>query len=119
VSKSIDKNRLATAVAVLMAVSFGLLSLAKYTRPLGLSHPHSSALANARLHLTRNTIEEVSPTGPRLWALAMPVGRLLVGGAAAQMLLRQIVLAAGIWPESGQNQHRRIPAPSPDDHPSI
>jgi hypothetical protein len=101
-----------------MAVSFGLLSLAKYTRPLGFSHPHSSALANTRLHLTRNTIEEVSPTGPRLRALAAPVGRLLAGLDAIQMA-RPAVLAAGIWPESGQIQHRRIPAPSPDDHTSI
>jgi len=118
VSKSTDKSRLATAVVVLMAVSFGLLSLAKYTRPLGSSYPHSSALATARLHLTCRAIEEVSPTGPRLRALATPVGRLLVSLDATQ-IPRPAVLAAGIWPESGQFQHRRIPAPSPDDHAPI
>jgi hypothetical protein len=120
VSKSTDKNRLATAVVVLMAVSFGLLSLAKYTRPLlRLSHSHSFAFANARLHLTRNAIEEASPTGSRLRALASPAKRLLVGLEATQMLLRPVVITIGIWPESGQLQHRRIPASSPDDPASI
>jgi len=118
VSKSTDKSHLATAVVVLMAVSFALLSLTKYTRPLGPSHLHSTALAQARLHLSCRAIEELSPTGSRLRASASPIRRLLAGVDATPMP-RRMVVAAEIWPESGQIQHRRIPAPSPDDHTSI
>jgi hypothetical protein len=118
VTKPTDKNRFATAVVLMMAVSFGLLSLARYTRPLKVSHPRSLASTDARPHLTRNAIEEVSPTGPRLtasgWSTRSPVALDEI-----RTHLQLTVVSAGIWPESGQIQHRRIPAPSPDAPASV
>lgn len=114
-SKSTDNGRLVTAIVVLVVVSFGLLSLVQHTRPLsGLGHSHSS-LAKARLHFTRNAIEEVSPTGPRLPTLAWPIVRSGAELGANRIPQRPAMLAAATWFALGHVQHRRIPATSADD----
>ncbi|MGO9059355.1 MAG: hypothetical protein ACLQU2_18505 [Candidatus Binataceae bacterium] len=119
-NQSTDKGRFVSATVLLIALSFGLLSLAQYARPLHhLSHAHCCALAHARLNLTRNVIEEVSPTPPRLPAPAWLSKRLLVSLVAPRIVPGQAVPTADVWPESGPIQRRRIPASSPDDPASL
>jgi hypothetical protein len=114
VKTTATKGRFATAIVLLIALSFGCLTAVQFVRPLqGLTHSDSPGLATFHLKFTRHAIEEVSPGGPE------PVLRLLATGLLTDLIAPLFespgkFRLANIWPEFGQIRHRRV-LPSSDD----
>jgi hypothetical protein len=118
---SIKKGRpVSVAMVLVIALLFGLLSSAQYTRFLcSLSSARICSFTNPRLGLTRYAIKEVGPSKPELAAISVFALGSLPGIDTCRTPLRPAAAVRKVWPQPGQIQHRRIPARSPDDPDSL
>jgi hypothetical protein len=115
VSAFTKKGRLATALILVIAVSFGLLRTAQCARALrALARAQACADTHRNLGFGAHAIVLMGPSAPQLPRLAR--GQWLRPGVdGGQGLSDPAVAAAHSWPENGRSLHRRIPDPSPDD----
>jgi|GEM_PF-2961892 len=115
---STAKNRVFARTALLIAVCFCTLSMARITRPLFRTNRVSSPAASAaRQQLTRHTLEEVSPRAARLRAPRI-IGLLPIIPVNYHGRLVRKEAYVPFWPTEGWPIHRRL-APACADNPAV
>jgi hypothetical protein len=112
------EKRLLARIALVIAVCFCALSVAQIARPLRCADRVSTPLvAAAHEHLTRHTLQEVSPRGARL-TTPYVIGVLPIVQVSAHGRLPRMAAYLPFWPMESWPIHRRL-APACADSPAL